>query len=325
MALAILATLLGLVALGWSADRFVSGASAVASHLGMAPLLVGMLVVGFGTSAPELVVSAFAAAGGNPEIALGNALGSNIANIGLILGVTALLVPIVVHRGVLRRELPVLLLVTLVLAGTMLDGETSRLDAAVLLLVLVAQLAWSIRTGRREGATVPADELAVEIEEREIERAMTRRAAWGWTLGGILLLVASSRILVWGAVGIAERLGWSDLIIGLTVVAIGTSAPELAAAVVAARKGATELVLGNVIGSNIFNTLAVVGLAGLIAPSVNDPSALTRDIPVLVGMTLALVVMGYHRHRDGRINRVEGAVMLAAWIGYTVLLLATAA
>ncbi|MDN4483054.1 calcium/sodium antiporter [Demequina lignilytica] len=324
MALAILATLLGLVALGWSADKFVGGASAVASHLGMAPLLVGMLVVGFGTSAPELVVSAFAAAGGNPEIALGNALGSNIANIGLILGVTALLVPIVVHRGVLRRELPVLLLVTLVLVGTMLDGETSRLDAAVLLLVLVAQLAWSIRTGRREAVTVPADELAVEIEERELERAMSRRAAWGWTLGGILLLVASSRLLVWGAVGIAERLGWSDLVIGLTVVAIGTSAPELAAAVVAARKGATELVLGNVIGSNIFNTLAVVGLAGLIAPSVNDPSALTRDIPVLVGMTLALVVMGYHRHRDGRINRVEGAVLLAAWIGYTVLLLTTA-
>lgn len=324
MALAIVATFLGLLALAWSADKFVSGASAIASYLGMAPLLVGMIVVGFGTSAPELVVSGFAAAGGNPEIALGNALGSNIANIGLILGVTAILLPVAVHRGVLRRELPLLLVITLVLAATMLDGETSRIDAVVLLLVLGAQLMWSIRAGRRAQRAAVADPLEVEVEERELTTGLSRRAAWAWTLGGIALLVVSSRLLVWGAVGIAERLGWSDLVIGLTVVAIGTSAPELAAAVVSARRGETELVLGNVIGSNIFNTLAVVGVAGLIAPAVNEPQALTRDVPVLLAMTAALVLMGYHRTRTGRINRVEGAVLLAAWLGYTAFLLATA-
>ncbi len=324
MAVAILATVFGLGLLAWSADRFVSGATAVAAHLGMAPLLVGMIVVGFGTSAPELVVSAFAAAGGDPEIALGNALGSNIANIGLILGVTALILPIAVHRGVLRRELPVLLAVTLLLAGVMLDGEISRLDAGVLLLVLVAQLAWSIRTGTRPAGEAPPDAFAVEVEEQEQAHPMSKRAAWAWTLGGIVLLVVASRVLVWGAVDVAERLGWSDLVIGLTVVAIGTSAPELASAIAGARRGATELVLGNVIGSNLFNTLAVVGVAGLIAPSVNDPAALTRDIPVLLAMTVALVVMGYHRHRNGRINRVEAAVLLIVWTGYTVALIVTA-
>ncbi|WP_296666954.1 calcium/sodium antiporter [Demequina sp.] len=321
---AIIATLVGLGALAWSAEKFVTAASAVARHLGMAPLLVGMIVVGFGTSAPELVVSAFAASEGNPEIALGNALGSNIVNIGLILGVTAVIIPVVVHRGVLRRELPLLLAITVILAATMLDGQISRLDAGLLIVVLAAQLAWSIRTGGRQRPGEPPDELAVEIEERELAEPMSRRAAWGWTIGGILMLVVASRVLVWGAVEIAQRLGWSDLVIGLTVVAIGTSAPELAAAVVAARRGATELVLGNVIGSNIFNTLAVVGLAGLIAPSAVDPDALRRDVPVLLAMTAALVVMGYRRRGNGRINRVEGSVLVVTWVGYTALLIATA-
>ncbi|SEJ31960.1 calcium/sodium antiporter [Demequina mangrovi] len=325
MTAAILATLLGLVALGWSADRFVSGASAVATHLGMAPLLVGMVVVGFGTSAPELVVSAFASADGNPEIALGNALGSNIANIGLILGTTAILVPVVVHRGVLSRELPILVGATVLLAAVMLDGRISRIDAAVLVAALGAQLLWSIRAGtRRRAPGEPEDELAIEVEERERAAGMSRRAAWAWTVGGIVLLVAASRVLVWGAVQIADRLGWSDLVIGLTVVAIGTSAPELAAAIAAARRRATELVLGNVIGSNLFNTLAVVGLAGLIAPSAVEPQALSRDLPVLLAMTLAMLVMGFRPGGHGRINRYEGGALLAAWIAYTALLLATA-
>ncbi|WP_062310622.1 calcium/sodium antiporter [Demequina rhizosphaerae] len=326
MTAAILATLLGLAALAWSADRFVAGASAVAIHLGMAPLLVGMLVVGFGTSAPELAVSAFAAAGGNPEIALGNAMGSNIANIGLILGTTALIIPVIVHRGVLSRELPMLLGVSLVLGLTMLDGSISRLDAVVLLLVLGAQLAWSIGAARRRPGE-PEEELAIEVEEREAreERAgMTRRAAWGWTIGGIVLLLAASRVLVWGAVGIAERLGWSDLVIGLTIVAIGTSAPELAAAVAAARRRETELVLGNVIGSNIFNTLAVVGLAALIAPMAVDQEAVTRDLPVMLAMTGALLLMAYRPGDHGRISRLEGGVLLTAWIAYTGMLVLTA-
>ncbi|WP_062516552.1 calcium/sodium antiporter [Demequina gelatinilytica] len=325
MTLAILATLAGLAALAWSADRFVSGASSVAAHLGMAPLLIGMVVVGFGTSAPELVVSAFAAAGGDPEIALGNALGSNIANIGLILGITAIIVPVLVHRGVLRRELPLLLAATLLLGLVLLDGSISRADAGILVAALGAQLVWAVRTGtRRPAQGQQEDELAVAVETREIAVGMSYRAAWAWTIGGIVLLVAASRVLVWGAVGIAERLGWSDLVIGLTVVAIGTSAPELAAAVVSARRRETDLVLGNVIGSNLFNTLAVVGLAGLIAPSAVEPQALTRDLPVLLAFTLALLVMGFRPRADGRINRLEGGALLAAWIAYTAVLIGTA-
>ncbi|WP_062287861.1 calcium/sodium antiporter [Demequina phytophila] len=324
MTAAILATLLGLLALAWSADKFVSGASAVATHLGMAPLLVGMLVVGFGTSAPELVVSSFAAAGGNPEIALGNAMGSDIANIGLILGTTAILIPIAVHRGVLSREMPVLLGITLLLAVVMADGSIGRGDAVILLAALGVQLAWSILSARRARPTDPVDELAREVEERERRAGMSRRAAWAWTIGGIVLLVIASRLLVWGAVGIAERLGWSDLVIGLTVVAIGTSAPELAAAVAAARRRETELVLGNVIGSNIFNTLAVVGIAALIAPMAVDAEAISRDLPVLLAMTAALLIMGFRPRTHGRINRVEGAALLAAWIAYTAVLVVTA-
>lgn len=324
MTLAILATLVGLLALWWSADRFVGGASAVATHLGVSPLLVGMLIVGFGTSAPELVVSAFAAAGGDPGIALGNAIGSNIANIGLILGVTAILVPIAVHRGVLVREMPLLLGLTVLLAVLMLDGEITRVDALILVAALGVQIAWSVWDARRRQREAEPDELAIEVEERERIEAMSRARAWAWTLGGIVLLVVASRVLVWGAVGIAQRLGWSDLVIGLTVVAVGTSAPELAAAIAAARRGATELVLGNVIGSNIFNTLAVVGLAGLIAPTVVEPVALARDLPILVIFTVALVAMGYRPRGHGRINRIEGAVLMTAWVAYTVALVATA-
>lgn len=320
MLIAIIATVVGLGALAWSADRFVDGAAAVARYLGMAPLLVGMLVIGFGTSAPELVVSAFAAAGDAPGIALGNALGSNVANIGLILGVTALMTPILVHRGVLRRELPVLLGVTLMAGALMLDGELSRVDAAALAGLLVVVVGWSIWQSR-----VGADDaLAHDVEAEAESRHLTRRAAWRWLVVGFVLMVASSRLLVWGAVGIAERLGWSDLIIGLTVVALGTSAPELASSVAAARKGENDLALGNIIGSNVFNTLGVIGLAGLIAPATVSPQLITRDLPVLLVMTVALVVFAMGAPGKGRINRIEGGVLVAAFVVYMGFLLATA-
>ncbi|WP_062380029.1 calcium/sodium antiporter [Demequina pelophila] len=360
MALAILATLLGLALVAWSADKFVDGAAAVAQHLGMAPLLVGMVIIGFGTSAPELAVSAFAAADGEPGLALGNAIGSNIANIGLILGATAIVMPIAVRRGVLRSELPFVLLVTVLLAGLLVDRHLSRADAMILVAVLVGYLAWSIWRGtRREdapggaaappgGAPVDApgappadapgaepepatpassadrDPLVATVVAEEERIGLSKKAAWTWTLVGMALLIVASRVLVWGATGIAERLGWSELVIGLTVVAIGTSAPELAAGLAAARRGAADLVLGNVIGSNLFNALGVVGLAGLIAPTAVEDVALTRDIPALLVITVALILMAYHPRRDGRINRIEGGVLLVAWIGYTVVLIATA-
>jgi len=316
----IAATLAGLAALAWSADRFVDGAAAVARYLGMAPLLVGMLVIGFGTSAPELVVSAFAASGGAPEIALGNALGSNVANIGLVLGVTALLTPVLVHRGILRKELPFLLGVTVLAGALMLDKELSRADAVVLVVVLVALVGWSIWQTRSS----PDDALARDVEAEVVSHHLTRRAAWTWLVVGVTLLVISSRILVWGAVGIAERLGWSDLVIGLTIVAIGTSAPELASSIAAIRKGENDLALGNIIGSNLFNTLGVIGLAGLIAPLAVSPELITRDLPVVFGLTAALVVFAIWPLGRGRVTRIEGGLLVAAFAVYVGVLLASA-
>ena len=316
MLVPILATLVGLAALAWSADKFVMGAASVARYLGMAPLLIGMIVIGFGTSAPEMVVSAFAAAGGNPEIALGNAFGSNIANIGLILGVTALLLPVMVKRGILRQELPLLLVVTAIAWLLLSDGTLSTGDAGVLVVLLAVLLTWQILSARQHAG----DDLVHDVEESTDQRGMSRRAAWIWLLVGLVLLVVSSRVLVWGAVEIATELGWSDLVIGLTVVAIGTSAPELASSIAAARKGENDLALGNVIGSNLFNTLGVVGLAGLIAPATVSPELLHRDLPMVALMTVLVIAFGFRWRRDGRINRLEGAVLVALWLGYTAYL-----
>jgi len=317
---AILATVLGLVALAWSADRFVDGAAAVARYLGMPSLLVGMLVIGFGTSAPELVVSGFAAAGGQPELAFGNALGSSIANIGLILGVTAIVTPVLVHRGIVRKELPVLLGVTVLLGVLMLDRQLSRADAVVLVVVLAALITWSILEARR----APGDSLAKDVEAEAVEHPLSRKAAWIWLGAGLVMLVISSRVLVWGAVGIATELGWSELVIGLTVVALGTSAPELASSIAAARKGQNDLALGNVIGSNLFNTLGVVGLAGLIAPAGVSSELLTRDIPVALAFALALVLFALWPLGRGRVTRIEGGLLVIGYVVYMAVLFATA-
>lgn len=321
MTLAILATVGGLGILAWSADKFVYAAAAVARFLGIAPLIIGMLVIGFGTSAPELVVAGFAAAGGNPELALGNAFGSNTANIGLILGLTALITPVAVHRGVVRKELPVLLAVTALAWVLIADRTLTSVNAITLLVVLAVLIVWSLVIATRN----PDDELGVEVEAEALAHGLTKRAAWIWVAAGLVLLVLSSRLLVWGAVGIAERLGWPDLVIGLTVVAIGTSAPELAAALAAARKGEGDLVVGNVIGSNLFNTLGVVGLAGVIAPSAVSQEIVARDLPVVAIFTVVLVIFALGRKSrrggQGRINRIEGGALLAAFIAYTAYLL----
>jgi cation:H+ antiporter len=317
---AIAAVVLGLALLVWSADRFVEGAVATARHLGMPALLIGMVVVGFGTSAPEMVVSALASLQGNPGIALGNAYGSNIANIALILGLTALISPIVVHSQVLRKELPVLTAVSLLAAAQLWDGHLSRLDAVVLLGVFAALMGWSILQGLRERS----DNLGVEMEQELATHAMPLPRALVWLVVGLALLIVSSRILVWGAVSIAQGLGVSDLVIGLTIVAIGTSLPELASSLIAVRKGEHDLALGNVIGSNLFNTLAVVGIAGAIHPLDVPPEVLTRDMAVMGALTLSLFVIGYgFRGRQGRINRVEGAVLLTVFLGYTGYLVST--
>ncbi len=319
MALPLLMIVLGLIILVWSADLFVEGAAAVARYLGMSPLLIGMVVVGFGTSAPELSVSALSAWQGNPGIALGNAYGSNITNIALILGVTALISPIVVHSQVVRKELPILFLVTLLVIGQLYDGEFSRPDAWLQLGVFVTVMGWMIRQGMRQ----KADFLEQEVEAELDEHAMSLGQAVFYLVLGLVLLVVSSRMLVWGAVSIAQDLGVSDLVIGLTIVAIGTSLPELASSIVAARKGEHDLAVGNIIGSNLFNTLAVVGLAGVIHPMDIPAEIINRDWPVMALLTIALFAMGYSRKGHGQINRLEGGVLVSVYVGYTLYLINT--
>lgn len=320
MGLAIVALIAGLALLVWSADRFVAGAASTAGYFGMPPLLIGMVVVGFGTSAPEMVVSALAALEGSPGIALGNAYGSNIANIALILGVTALISPIMVHSTVLRKELPILTFVTLVSVGLIADLDLSRMDAVILLLVFGGLMAWTIY----QGVKPSSDPLAKQMEMETAVNTMPLKRAFFWLLAGLLMLIASSRILVWGAVQIAQIFGVSDMIIGLTVVAIGTSLPELASSVIAARKGEHDIALGNVIGSNLFNTLAVVGIAGSIHPFFVAPETLYRDMVVMGALTISLFLIGYgFKGRQGRINRFEGAALLLVYAGYTAWLIST--
>ncbi|EON93190.1 calcium/sodium:proton antiporter [Marinobacter lipolyticus SM19] len=319
MLIALLAIFAGLALLVWSADRFVEGSAITAGHFGMPPLLIGMVVVGFGTSAPEMVVSALAASQGNPGLALGNAYGSNITNIALILGITAVISPITVHSQVMRKELPILILVTLLAVWQLLDGSLSRLDAIGLLLTFAVLLAWSIWSGMKK----PDDPLAGEVSAELNAHAMSIRKAVFWLVAGLILLIISSRILVWGAVDLATAFGVSDLIIGLTIVAVGTSLPELASSVIAARKGEHELALGNILGSNLFNTLAVVGIAGMIAPMPVAGEVLVRDLPVMAGLTFALFVIGYGFRGPGRINRAEGTLLIACFIGYTAYLVST--
>ncbi len=318
MLMPLLAVLAGLALLVWSADRFVEGASATATHFSVPPLLVGMVIVGFGTSAPEMVVSTNAAMQGNPGLALGNGWGSNIANIALILGITALVNPITVHSLILRKELPILAGVT-ALAGVLAwNGSLSRMDGAILLGVFAVLMTWSIIEGMRGDN----DALALETSTELKAHAMPLPRALMWLAVGLLVLIVSSRLLVWGAVAIAQALGVSDLIIGLTVVAVGTSLPELASCVAAARKGEHDIALGNVLGSNLFNTLAVVGIASAIAPLEVATEVLSRDFVVMAGLTLLLFVLGWGwRGRLGRINRVEGAVLVSIYLGYTLLLL----
>jgi cation:H+ antiporter len=333
------AVLAGIVVLAKSADVFVGGAAGVARHFGVSALLVGMLIVGFGTSAPEMLVSGLSAAQGAPGIALGNAWGSNVANIALILGVAAVVKPLAVRSRILRREIPVLLAATAVAGALVLDRTVSRLDAGLLLVAFAAFLVWSIVFGRRQVAgsttenpvtadTATVDPLAAEFaaspatssRDRGLGRSLAELAV------GLVFLLVGSRAVVWGAVGIAGSLGLSELVIGLTIVAVGTSLPELASSVAAARRGEDEIAVGNVIGSNLFNTAAVVGIAGLIQPIPLQAEALLRDYPVMLALTVLLLLVGFARRgRPGRITRAEGVLLLLLYTGYVTSVAVSAA
>ena len=333
MILPIVAVLLGLGVLVWSADKFVDGAVGVARFCGMSTLLIGMVIVGFGTSAPEMVVSALSAMQNAPELALGNAYGSNIANIALILGMTAIVSPVVVVRKALFRDLPILLAVTALSFVLMMNGSVSRMDGFIFLAVFVAVMSFSIwnEMRRKSGNETAEEVLSAETEHSE-KTSLGKSILW--LLLGLALLVASSRALVWGAVEIARALGVSDRLIGLTIVAVGTSLPELASSIAAARKGENDLAFGNIIGSNLFNTLMVVGIAATISPMQSfEHSVLNRDMPVMAVLTVLLLLFGLpvrkkrldaSGHRIGRINRIEGATFLAIYVGYIGFLIAQA-
>lgn len=312
MLTAIIAIIAGFVALAWGADRLVDGAAALARKLGVSSLLIGLTIVGFGTSAPEVLVAVMASAQGNPQLALGNAVGSNIANIGLILGVTALVVPLAVHSKTLKREYPLMLAVTVAAFLMVLDHSLDRIDGLILLGGLVLTLIYFVRIGSQEET---GDPLTAEFEA-EMAPEMSSGMAFLWFILGLLVLLVGSRALVWGAVEIAQTFGVSDLVIGLTIVAVGTSLPELAAGVASALKNEPDLAIGNVIGSNLYNLLAVMSMPALIAPGAVAPEVLTRDMPVMLGLTLLMLAMAYSRRGPARITRGEGVLLLLCFVGF---------
>ncbi len=315
----VLAIIVGFALLVWGADRFVIGAAATARNLGVPTIIIGLTIVGFGTSAPEMLVSGVAAWQGNPGLAVGNAIGSNITNIALILGATALVTPLAVSSQILKREMPILLGIMALGFFLLVDGYLGLLDGVIFLSGLALLMIWMTWLGL-SSRSQKHDALEDEFSD-EIPTDLSMPAALGWLALGLIVLLISSRILVWGAVGIAQAFGVSDLVIGLTIVALGTSLPELAAAVVSALKNEHDIAIGNVIGSNMFNLLGVMGIPAVIQPLAIDNDVLTRDYPVMVILTIALLAMAYgFRGHRGRITRIEGTVLLGGYIGYQVLI-----
>ena len=302
----------GLILLIWGADRFVHGAAATARNLGIAPLLIGLTVVALATSAPEILVSVVAALDGQPGLAYGNAIGSNIVNIGLVLGLTAMIRPIKLESATLRREMPALLAVTLLTVSLFLDTYLSQIDGVVMLTGLVIVMVWLTRLGMRSAANDP-----IKIDyEAEIPSDVTMPMAVVWLIIGLTILLIGAKILVYGAIGVAEMLGVSEVVIGVTIVAFGTSLPELAVSLASALKGEYGLAIGNIVGSNIFNLLAVIGVAATIAPSPLAPSVLSLHIFVMVAFTLVLFAMTYDYDGKAELSRLEGAALLIAYLAY---------
>jgi len=318
MLAASIAILVGLVVLVWSADRFVLGAASTARHLGMSPLMIGMTIVSLGTSAPEIFVSATASLDGSGTLAIGNAIGSNITNIGLVLGITALIAPLPIHGRMLKKEIPILLLVTVIAGLTLQDLDISLMDSIIMLICLVITLFWLFNESSEQEIGGLGEEEAEEIE------SMSNAKAAFWLVVGLLALMISAKILVWGAVEVARYFGVSELIIGLTIVAIGTSLPELAASVASALKGHHDIAIGNVVGSNIFNLLAVMPIPGLVATTVVEPSVLTRDYGTMLGLTLLLIAFIYSFRKQGRVGRSAGSILLLSYAGYLGFLIVQA-
>lgn len=307
---------------GLECGCFIDGATTLAKKFSVPSFLIGVLILGIGTSAPEMVVSVLAAIEGSPELALGNAYGSNIINIALVLGATVLISPIIIRKAIVKRDLPILVGITAIAAWQLRDGALSAIDGIVLVVLLIAVLGMQIFLSLREGYHEHEDDVVTEIDEEKAEQSVAR--GLGSLFIGILMLVVSSRAIVWGAVELATFWGLSELIIGLTIVAVGTSLPELVSSLSAARKGEHDMALGNIIGSNIFNTLGVVGLAALIAPITVNPVILSRDVLTMGAITLLLVALCVYVYMTKRkFGRLSGTTLVLFFVGYTGWLIQT--
>lgn len=307
------AIIIGFIVLVWSADRFTDGASELARAFGVSQLVIGLTVVAIGSSAPEIMVSFNAALVGAMNLAIGNAVGSNITNVSLVLGATAMVVPIAYQRQVIQSSLLILTAAMVAIYIMFSDGRLDFIDGAILLGSLTAYSAWLVQTARKDKSSGLAE---VSDGERADGDTPNLKRAIVWVLVGGVLLPLSARLLVWGASGIAEALGVSDLVIGLTIVALGTSLPELAASIAGALKGEHEMVVGNIIGSNVFNIMAVLGVPGLISPGAISTEVLGRDLPVMVAVVVLLVVLMFLGRKNQQLGRISGIVLLCSYLAY---------
>ncbi|HAU04906.1 calcium/sodium antiporter [Pseudoalteromonas elyakovii] len=305
--------IIGFAALVWSADRFVYGAAALAKNMGIPTLIIGLTVVAMGSSAPEMMVSASAALADKTDTAVGNAVGSNITNILLVLGVTALLRPLSVSSMTLKREMPLVLLISVAAWYVFSDNYFSFAEGIALMIAFAVFIGGLVIVSLR--AKNQDDPFVSEACE-DVPNDVSTKSAVFWLIIGMILLPISSHFLVESAVDIAKYFGLSDLVIGLTIIAIGTSLPELAACIAGVLKNEDDLALGNIVGSNIFNLLAVLPLAGIINPSIIDPSAANRDALIMIAATVVLIAMSLNFKGARRINRVEGGFLLVAFIAY---------
>jgi len=308
--LPVIAIVVSLALLAISADKFVDGASSVAKHFGVSPLLIGLTIVSFGTSAPEILIAIMSASSGSSDIAIGNAIGSNIANIALILGAASLFIPIPVASAVLRREIPLLFAVVLFSTALIFDLHLSRIDGIAAIITLMLCLGWLVWQSNSR----PNDSIGTEFDDN-IKNTSIKTSSLITVIALVVLLV-SARVLVWGAVEIARAANVSELMIGLSIVAIGTSLPELAATIACILRREYGLAIGSVVGSNLFNALAVVGVVAVLAPGDLDIMVRNRDAVVHIALTICLMIFCVGYKREGRINRVEGFLLLSAFVAY---------
>ena len=312
----IAAIVAGFAILIWGADRFVDGAANIARNIGVSPLIVGLTIVGFGTSAPEMLVSALAAFDGLPALGVGNAIGSNIANIGMVLGITILITPLTVNSNTLKREFPMLALVMALALWLLWDQLLGFNDGLILFIGFILTLVGMAWSAMKSSQTDP---LQREFDDEYAKISMTTQQATIKFLIGLIALLIGSKALVWGATGIAIQLGVSELVIGLTIVAIGTSLPELAASIMSALKNEHDLAIGNILGSNVFNILAVLAMPGLIMPAAIDSELLQRDFSIMI--LLFVLLFAFSKYvKAGRIGRIAGSILLLIYIAYNSLL-----